>query len=111
MRSSGDIRTQAEASAIGGKSHRRGRSQEDDHSLTFDPNEFGVREPNWAKIGLTVFEKRSNRRTHRQTLNICIDRQTDRQTPLLYIYIDIQYIRVHINTDTSNKLHMRLQSF
>ena len=60
-----------------GKWRHRGRSQEDDHSLTFDPNEFGVREPNSAEIGLAVFEKRSYGRTHRQT---------DRQTPLLYIY-------------------------
>ena len=77
MRRSGDIRERSEASAIGGKWRRRGRSQQDDHGLTFDPNEFGVREPNSAKIGVAVFEKRSNRRTHRQT---------DRQTPLLYIY-------------------------
>ena len=55
-----------------GKWRRHGRSQEDDHSLTFDSNEFGVREPNSAEIGLTVFEKRSNRRTQRQT-----DTQTD----------------------------------
>ncbi len=41
MRRSGDIRARAEASAIGRKWRRRGRSQEDDHSLTFDPNEFG----------------------------------------------------------------------
>ena len=78
MRRSRDIRARAEASAIGGKSRRRGRSQEDDHSLTFDPNEFGVREPNSAEIGLAVFEKRSNRRTDRQTV-----RQTD--TSPLYI--------------------------
>ena len=55
MRHSRDIRARAEASAIGGKSRRRGRSQEDDHSLTFDRNEFGVREPNSAEIGLAVF--------------------------------------------------------
>ena len=67
MRRSGDIRTRAEASAIGGKSRRRGRSQEDDHGLTFEINEFGVREPNSAEIGLAVFEKRSSGRTHRQT--------------------------------------------
>ena len=72
MRRSEDIRSRAEASAIGGKSRRRRRSQEDDHSLTFDRNEFGVREPNSAEIGLAVFEKRSYGRTHRQT-----DRQTD----------------------------------
>ena len=54
-------------SAIGRKLRRRGRSQEDDHSLTFDVNEFGVREPNSAEIRLAVFEKRSYRRTHRQT--------------------------------------------
>ena len=82
MRRSGDIRAQAEASAIGGKWRSRGRSQEDDHSLTFDPNEFGVREPISAEIGQAVFEKRSYGRT--QT-----DRQTDTQTPLLYIDIDI----------------------
>ena len=75
MRRSGDIRARAEASAIGGKWRRRGRSLEDDHGLTFDPNEFGVREPNSAEIGIAVFEKRSYGRTHRQT-----DRQTDRQT-------------------------------
>ena len=46
------------------RSRRRGRSQEDDHSLTLDMNKFGVREPNSAEIGLAVFEKRSNRRTH-----------------------------------------------
>ena len=55
------------------RSCRRGRSQKDDHILTFDPNEFGVHEPNSAEIGLAVFEKRSYRRTRRQT-------------PLLYIY-------------------------
>ena len=76
MRRSGDIRARAEASAIGGKCRRRGRSQEDDHGLTFEINEFGVREPNSAEIGLAVFERRSYGRTHRQT---------DRQTPLLYI--------------------------
>ncbi|XP_062523329.1 uncharacterized protein LOC134198000 [Corticium candelabrum] len=64
---SGDIRARAEASAIGGKSRRRGRSQEDDHGITFEINEFGVREPNSAEIGLAVFEKRSYGRTHRQT--------------------------------------------
>ena len=62
-----DIRARAEASGIGRKSRRRGRSQEDDHSLTFDRNEFGVHEPNLAEIGLAIFEKRSNRQTHRQT--------------------------------------------
>ena len=67
MRCSEDILPRAEASAIGGKSRRRGRSQEDNHSLTFDENEFDVREPISAKIGLAVFEKRSNRRTNRQT--------------------------------------------
>ena len=72
-RRSGDIRALAEASLIGGKSRRRGRSQEDDHGLTFEINEFGVREPNSAEIGLAVFEKRSYGRTHTQT-----DRQTDR---------------------------------
>ena len=41
MRRSRDIRARAEASSIGRKSRRRGRSQEDDHSLTFDVNEFG----------------------------------------------------------------------
>ena len=59
MRRSGDIRARAKASAIGRKSRRRGKIQEDDHSLTFDPNEFGVREPNSAEIGLAVFEKPS----------------------------------------------------
>ena len=78
MRRSGDIRARAEASAIGGKSRRRGRSQEDDHSLTFHRNELCVREPNSAEIELAVFEKRANRRTHRWT-----DRQTD--TSPLYI--------------------------
>ena len=73
MRRSGDNRARAEASAIGRKSRRRGRSQEDDYNLTFDRNEFGVRKPNSAEIGLAVVEKLSNRRT-------------DRQTPLLYIY-------------------------
>ena len=61
-----DIRARAKASATGRKSCRRGKSQEDDHSLTFDPNEFGVREPNSAEIGLAVFEKRSYGRTDRQ---------------------------------------------
>ena len=61
------------------RSHRCRRSQEDDHSLTFDPNEFGVRKPNSAEIGLAVLEKRSNRRTHRQT-------------PLLYIYRFKKYL-------------------
>ena len=61
-------------------SRRRGRSQEDDHSLTFDANEFGVRELTSAEIGLAVFEKSSNRQTHGQT-------------PLLYIYI---YIYIYI---------------
>ena len=72
MRRSGNIRGRAEASAIGRKSRRRGRSQEDDHNLNFDSIEFGVREPNSAEIRLAVFEKRSYGRTHRQT-----DRQTD----------------------------------
>ena len=67
MRRSGDIRARAEASTIGGKWRRRGRSQKDDHSFTFDPNEFGVREPSSAEIGLAVFEKRSYGRTHRQS--------------------------------------------
>ena len=76
MRRSGDIRARAEASAIGGKRRRRGRSQEDDRGLTFELNEFGVRERNSAEIGLAVFERRSYVRAHRQT---------DTQTPLLYI--------------------------
>ena len=67
MHRSGDIRARAEASAIGRKSRRRGRSQEDDHNLTIYPNEFGVRQPNSAEIRLAVFEKRSYGRTHRQT--------------------------------------------
>ena len=67
MRRSGDIRARAEASLIGGKRRRRGRSQEDDRGLTFDLNEFGVRERNSAEIGLAVFERRSYVRTHRQT--------------------------------------------
>ena len=50
-----------------GKWRCRGRSQEDDHGLTFDQNEFGVRKPNSAEIGLAVFEKRSYGWTHRQT--------------------------------------------
>ncbi len=79
MRCSGDIRVRAEATAIGRKWRRRWRSQEDDHSLTFDPNEFGVRDPNSAEVRLAVFEKRSYGRTDRQT-----DRQTD--TSPLYIY-------------------------
>ena len=79
MRDSEDIRARADASAIGGKWRRRGRSQEDEHTLTFDRNKFGVREPNSAEIELAVFEKRSNRWTHRQT-----HRQTD--TSPLYIY-------------------------
>ena len=78
MRCSGDIRARAKASAIGRKWCRRGRSQEDDHSLTFDRNELGVRKPNSAEIGLAVFEKRSNRRT---------DRQTDRH--LFFIYMSV----------------------
>ena len=84
MYRSGDICLPAEANAIGRKWRRRGRSQEDDHSLTFDANEFGVREPNSAEIGLADFEKRSNRQTHRQT-----DRQTD--SCFIYIYIYIRY--------------------
>ena len=67
MRRSRDIRARAEASAIGRKSRRRGRSQEDDHYLTFGANELAVREPNSAEIRLAVFEKRSYRRTHTQT--------------------------------------------
>ena len=77
MRRSRDIRARVEASAIGRKSCRCGRSQEDDHNLTFDKNEFGVCKPNLAKIRLTVFEKRSYRRTHRQT---------DRYLCFIYIY-------------------------
>ena len=50
MRRSRDIRTRAEASVIGGKSRRRGRSREDDHNFTFDLNEFSVRKPNLAEI-------------------------------------------------------------
>ena len=99
MRRSEDIRAQAEASAISGKSRRRGRSQEDDHSLTFNPNEFGVREPNSAEIRPAVFEKRSYGRTRRQTdrqTECCrfmfqiyvLDRQTDRQTDTSVLYID-----------------------
>ena len=57
----------AEASAIGEKWNGRGRSQEDDHGLTIEINEFGLREPISAEIGLAVFEKRSDGRTHRQT--------------------------------------------
>ena len=67
MRRSRDIRAREEASAIGRKSGRRERSQEDDHNLTFDTNEFDVRETNSAEIRLAVFEKLSYRRTHRQT--------------------------------------------
>ena len=85
MRRSGDIRARVKASASSRKSRRRGRSQEDDHSLTFDPNEFGVREPNSAEIGLAVFEKRSYGWTHRQT---------DRQTPLLYLNRRAGFARV-----------------
>ena len=55
MRRSRDIRARAEASAISRKSRRRGRSQEDDHNLTFDQNEFGGREANSAEIRLAVF--------------------------------------------------------
>ena len=55
MRRSRDIRARAEASGMGRKSRRRGRSQEDDHNLTFDANEFGVREPNSAEIRLAIF--------------------------------------------------------
>ena len=69
------------------RSRRRGRSQEDDHSLTFDSNEFGVREPNSAETGLAVFEKRSNRRTHRPT-------------PLLYIYRRVHMARPSYGQDT-----------
>ncbi len=57
------------------RSRRRGRSQEDDHSLTFDPNEFGVREPNSAKIGLAVLR------------NAPTDGHTDRH--LCFMFIDI----------------------
>ena len=70
MRRSRDIRTRAAASAIGRKSRSRERSQEDEHNLTFDANEFGVCEPNSAEIGLAVFLEMLQ-----QT-----DRQTDRQT-------------------------------
>ena len=42
MRRFRDIRARAEASAIGRKSCRRGSSQEENHNLTFDANEFGV---------------------------------------------------------------------
>ena len=80
MGRSRDIRARTKASAIGRNSCRRGRSQEDDHNLTFDTNEFGVREPISAEIGLALFEKRSNRRTHRRT-----DRQTDRHISFIYI--------------------------
>ena len=80
IRHSEDIRARAEASAIGGRWRRRGRSQEDDHGLTFEINEFSVREPNLVEIGLAVFEKRSYGRTHRQT-----DRQTDRHLSFIYI--------------------------
>ena len=73
----------AEACALGGKCRRRGRSQEDDHSLTFHKNEFGVRKPNSAEIGLVVFEKRLYGQT---------DTQTDRQTPVLYIYRYILHV-------------------
>ena len=66
MRRTGNIRA-SEACAIAGKWRRRGRSQEDDHGLTFEINEFGVREPNSAEIGLAVFEKRSYGRKDRQT--------------------------------------------
>ena len=86
MRRSGDIHTRGEASAIVRKWRHRGRSQEDDHSLTFDWNEFGVREPNSAEIGLAVFEKRSYGRTHGQT-DRPTDRQTDRQTDTSPLYI------------------------
>ena len=78
---SADICGRAEASAIGRKWRRRGRSQEDDHSLTFDRNEFGVREADSAEIGLAVFEKHSNRRTHRHTA-----RHTDRHLSFLQYY-------------------------
>ena len=80
MRRSRDIRAQAEACEIGRKSRRRGRSQEDDHSLTFDPNEFGVREPNSAEIRCAVLR------------NALTDRHTGIQTPLLYIYRYIVYV-------------------
>ena len=50
MRRFRDIRARAERV----QSRRRGKSLEDDHSLTLDPNEFGVREPNLAEIGLAV---------------------------------------------------------
>ena len=88
MGRSGDIRARAEASAIGGKRRRRGRSQEDDRGLTFDLNEFGVRERNSTEIGLAVFERRSYVRTHRQT-----HRHTD--TSPLYIEITIVSFRSH----------------
>ena len=81
MRRSADIRARAKASAIGGKWRRCGRSQEDDHSLTFDANEFGEREPNSAEIGLNVFEKRSYGRTTDRQTNI----QTDRHLSFIYI--------------------------
>ena len=55
MRRSRDIRERLEASAINRKSRRRGRSQQDDHNLTFHLNEFGVGEPNSAEIRYAVF--------------------------------------------------------
>ena len=76
-----DICGRAEASAIGRKWRRRGRSQEDDHSLTFDRNEFGVREADSAEIGLAVIEKHSNRRTHRHTA-----RHPDRHLSFMQYY-------------------------
>ena len=70
MRRSRDIRVRAEASAIGRKSRRRRRSQEDDHSRMNSACASQIRlrsDPPFLR-------------------NAPTDRQTDRQTPLLYIY-------------------------
>ena len=79
---SGDIRARAEASEIGGKWRRRGRSQEGHHGLTFEINEFGVREPNSARSDSpSLRNARTDKHTDRQT-----DRQTDRHLSFKYIY-------------------------
>ena len=81
MRRSRDIRARAEASAIGEKSRRRERSQEDEHNLTFDANEFGVHEPNSTRSDSPFLR------------NAPTDGHTDRQTDTSPLYIDLARAR------------------
>ena len=69
---SGDIRARAEASAIGRKWRRHWRSQEDDHSLTFDPMNSACASKIRPRSDLPFLR---NARTDGHT-----DRQTDRQS-------------------------------